>query len=65
MSLPPDIPPDAVPFLQEMGYLDADRLHVGDLAPVLTLTSLAGNEPVTICVPGAALPTVLIFGSYT
>ena len=65
MSLPPDVPPEAAAFLQEMGYLEPERLEVGDLAPVLTLAALRDGEPVRLGVPDAALPTVLIFGSYT
>jgi hypothetical protein len=64
MNLPPDIPPEAVPFLEEMGYLQADALKVGDPAPRLTLTRLETGEPVQIGAD-ASLPTVLIFGSYT
>ena len=64
-TLPADIPPEAVSFLQEMGYLEADRLKAGDQAPQLTLHRLDTGEPVVIGDPAAALPTVLIFGSYT
>jgi hypothetical protein len=65
MSLPPDVPPEVVGFLQEMGYLEPDRLQVGDAAPVLTLARLHGAETVILGAPDAARPTVLIFGSYT
>jgi len=64
-SLPSDIPPEVVPFLQEMGYLDADRIQVGDRAPCLSLSTLDGTGTVTIGAPDAARPVVLIFGSYT
>ena len=30
VSLPPDVPPETAAFLQAMGYLDADRLRVGE-----------------------------------
>lgn len=65
MSLPSELPPEAVAFLQEIGYMDADRLRVGDRAPLLTLTALQSGEPVPLGAPEASLPTVLIFGSYT
>ena len=64
MNLPPNIPPEAVTFLTEMGYLDADRLHVGDAVPRITLNPLFGDGAVTIGTP-TARPVVLIFGSYT
>jgi hypothetical protein len=48
-----------------MGYLDADRLRVGNRAPRLSLTTRDGAETVTIGQSDAARPTVLIFGSYT
>jgi hypothetical protein len=63
-SLPGEIPPEAVPFLREAGYLEPDPLSPGDAAPDGALTTLDGA--------GAALaalwrrgPAVLIFGSYT
>ncbi len=65
MTLPPDIPPEAAGFLQEMGYLDPDRLQAGDAVPPLTLQRLHSDEFVTIGAPDAARPVVLIFGSYT
>ena len=68
MELPPDIPPEAVSFLQEIGYLQADRLRIGMTPPLLVLTALKEGEegsPVVIGAADAALPTVLIFGSYT
>lgn len=65
VSLPSDIPAEVVPFLEQMGYLDADRLQMGDQAPRLTLEALHGGEPAVIGDTRAPLPTVLIFGSYT
>ena len=64
MNLPPDIPPEAVSFLTEMGYLDEDRLRLGDMPPQITLQSLTGEAKVTL---GLSSPQsmVLIFGSYT
>ncbi len=65
VSLPADIPAEVRPYLQEMGYLDADRLQVGDHVAPLALTALRNGEQVTIGASDAAQPTVLIFGSYT
>jgi hypothetical protein len=48
-----------------MGYLDADRLRVGDRAPRLSLNTLDGARTVAIGASDADRPTVLIFGSYT
>lgn len=64
-SLPADIPPEAVSFLEAMGYLEADRLTVGAQTPQITLHRLDTGEPAVIGDPQATLPTVLIFGSYT
>lgn len=64
-NLPPGVPPEAVPFLQEIGYLEPDRLKSGDIAPRLTLSTLDDNTPVEIGNPNASQPTVLIYGSYT
>lgn len=68
-DLPPGIPPEAAPFLREMGYLQPDRLKVGGVAPRLALNRLnpnsAADSSVEIGSPNAFLPTVLIFGSYT
>ncbi len=64
MSLPPDIPPEAAAFLEQMNYFADEVLTVGDMPQVLTLFNVAGTNEATI---GGAqpLPTVLIFGSYT
>lgn len=64
-SLPPGVPPEAAAFLQEIGYFQPDRLQTGDASPRLHLKSLNTDETVEIGSPNAALPTVLIFGSYT
>ena len=64
MNLPPDIPPEAAAFLQGMGYFDADRLKVGDAAPLLTLKRLDGSGDVSLGMH-TTRPVVLIFGSYT
>ncbi len=65
MNLPSDIPQEAIPILNEMGYLEPDRLKVGDIAPRLTLTRLDSGEAQEIGASNVPLPTVLIFGSYT
>lgn len=65
MALPSDIPSEAIPFLEEMGYLEPDRLRVGELSPRLTLSDLHREYTVEIGAPDATQPTVLIFGSYT
>jgi len=64
-AIPSDIPAEALPVLQEMGYLEPDRLSVGDRVRPLTLAPLHGGEPVTVGASDAGRPTVLIFGSYT
>ena len=61
---PDGIPPEAVAFLQEVGYFDAERLTAGDHAPPLKLKELTSDDEVTIGGP-TDRPTVLIFGSYT
>ncbi len=65
MELPPDIPPEAAAFLQEIGYLDDDRLHLGDASPQLALAPLQGGASIVIGATGATHPTILVFGSYT
>lgn len=64
MELPQDMPPEVIAFLQQVGYLDEDRLKPGDSAPELMLNQLTDGAPVTI---GGAMerPVVLIFASYT
>ena len=65
MNLPSDIPEEAIPVLEEMGYLEPDRLKVGDVAPRLILTHLSSGKQTAIGETDAVLPCVLIFGSYT
>lgn len=60
-----DLPPEAIPFLQSVGYMDADRLKVGDAVPPLTLRRLHGGDPITLGRSAGGRPVVLIFGSYT
>jgi hypothetical protein len=64
MKLPQDIPPEVVVFLQDVGYLDEDRLKPGDSAPVLELRHLSNGTTITI---GGRMerPVALIFASYT
>jgi hypothetical protein len=62
--LPPDIPPEAVPFLTEMGYLEPDRLAAGDAAPDVELETLEGRA-IRLSDYWQEQPVVLIFGSYT
>jgi hypothetical protein len=62
-GLPPDIPAEALSYLQQIGYLDADRLKVGDPVKPMVLMPLDGDEPVFI--PGEVRPTALVFASYT
>lgn len=65
MPLPPDIPPEVVGFLEEMGYFEPDRLAVGMTVSELTLARLHAEGTVTVGADAAVRPTVLIFGSYT
>lgn len=44
MSLPPGVPPEAVPFLEQMNYFGDEVLAVGDKPPVLTLSNVAGTD---------------------
>ncbi len=63
-NLPPDIPPEVVPFLSEAGYLDSDRLAVGDVAPDLPVFTLDGRAA-RLGDLWRERPAVLLFGSYT
>ena len=65
MNLPPGVPPEALPILIDVGYLEPDRLAVGDLSPRLTLAPLKSGELIEIGRPGSPRPMVLVFGSYT
>lgn len=62
--LPPGVPPEAVPFLQGVGYFTPDTLCPGGLAPDVPLFTPSGET-----VPMRRLrnerPAALIFGSYT
>lgn len=63
-SLPADIPSEAIPFLQEAGWLEADQLAVGSPAPDVPLFTLDG-VPTRLGGAWVEKPAVLIFGSYT
>lgn len=63
-NLPSGVPEEAVPFLQEVGYLEADALAVGDVAPDLPLYTLEGAEVRLGRFRGHS-PVVLVFGSHT
>jgi hypothetical protein len=64
VKLPDGIPEEAVPFLQQVGYLDDDPVLPGRAAPVVTLLKPSGDE-VSSAGLWAKRPAVLIFGSYT
>ena len=63
-DIPTDIPAEALPFLREMAYFEADRLQVGDSVPPVTLQDCHGRS-VTLGRRDAERPVVLVFGSYT
>jgi hypothetical protein len=63
-ALPPGVPPEAVDFLNEMGYLEADRLQVGGLAPDVPLLPV-GGELLRTPELWRERSVVFIFGSYT
>lgn len=64
MNLPADIPPEALPFLRQTGYLEADRLRPGDPAPDGAVYTPAG-DPAAIRRFWSERPAVFVFGSYT
>ena len=59
------LPPAALPVLRDNGYLDADRLQVGDSVPRIELIAREDGTITAIGGAGTGLPTALIFGSYT
>jgi len=63
-NLPPDVPLEAVEFLDLAGYFDDDRLRVGDVIPRLQLYT-ADGAPLTLQSFFGHRPVVLVFGSYT
>ena len=62
--LPPNLPAEAVSFLEEMGYLEPDRLAAGDAAPDARLFRPDGTG-VRLHELLGEKPAVLVFGSYT
>ena len=64
-QIPPDLPPEVRAFLQRVGYLEPDRLKVGDSVPAVALTDLGTGETVWLGGSHLIRPTALIFGSYT
>jgi hypothetical protein len=62
--LPAGIPDEALPFLQEMRWLDPDPLQAGDPAPDLPLYTPERRE-VRLRELWSERPAALIFGSYT
>jgi hypothetical protein len=63
-SLPPGVPAEAVPYLQEVGYLEPDGLAVGEPAPDAPVFTPEGDMvPLRHC--WDERPAVLIFASYT
>ena len=64
-QLPPDLPPEVIAFLNEVNYLDPDRLQVGDRIPPLALTDLKSGEILWLGKEKRSRPLALIFGSYT
>ncbi len=63
-ELPPDIPDEALAYLQRVGYLDADPLRLGDPAPDAPL-AYPGGRPETLHGFRRGRPLALVFGSYT
>lgn len=63
-NLPPGVPPEAVPFLREVGYLEADSVAVGAPAPDVPFYTVDGEEFRLSRLRGVS-PVVLIFGSHT
>ncbi len=63
-TLPPGIPPEAVPFLEEVGYLEPDPLQPGDPAPEVPLYTPEGERFDLARLAGVS-PVVLVFGSHT
>jgi hypothetical protein len=63
-DLPAGVPAEAVPFLQEVGYLEPDHLSIGEWAPDVPVFMPEGDAvPLSRC--WAERPAVLIFASYT
>ena len=63
-DLPPGVPVEAASFVQEVGYLEADLLAVGDPTPDVPFFTPEGEEFRLDRFRGVT-PVVLIFGSHT
>ncbi len=63
-ELPSDIPVEAIPVLEMAGYLEPDRLRVGDVVPKFSLHRLNSVETKVIGETSDKM-TSLIFASYT
>ena len=63
-ELPSDIPVEAIPVLEKVGYLEPDRLRVGDVVPKFSLHRLNSVET-TLIGEASDKMTSLIFASYT
>lgn len=63
-ELPSDIPVEAIPVLERVGYLEPDRLRVGDVVPKFSLHGLNSDETMVIGEASDKM-TSLIFASYT
>lgn len=63
-ELPSDIPEEAIPVLEKTGYLEPDKLRVGDAVPKFSLHKL-NSEETTVIGEASDKMTSLIFASYT
>jgi hypothetical protein len=64
MQLPADIPPDAAPFLERMGFFEPDRIRPGDAVTPLVLHTVEGKT-VELDALYRERGLALFFGSYT
>jgi thyroxine 5-deiodinase len=63
-GLPSGVPPEAAPFLEEVGYLAPDPVAVGDAAPDVPFFTPDGEE-VRLGRLRGERPVILVFGSHT
>ncbi len=61
---PSDIPVEALPVLEKVGYLEPDKLRLGDFVPKFSLHRLNSVET-TVIGEASDKMTSLIFASYT
>ena len=59
------LPPEAQSVLRDNGFLEPDRLQVGDCVPRIPLITREDGRVVEIGGAETGRPAVLIFGSYT